>query len=125
MFFPFLSYSKVEFMVDLHHSKRIPAKEKEKFHLSHLQLHISTGKGSAAFHWGRDWVIRGIYRTIVLDKKEGILMLYKPIQILLETVPAVQLKVQHNVALYSWLLNLREKYLSWTDIWIHLLSNCI
>lgn len=37
-------------------------------------------------------------------------MLYKPIQILLETVPAVQPKIQHNIALFSWLLNLREEH---------------
>lgn len=60
MFFPFLSYSKVEFMVDLHHSKMIKAKGKEKSHLSCPQLHISTGKGSAAFLWGRAWVVQGI-----------------------------------------------------------------
>lgn len=52
MFFPLLSYSKLKFMVDLHHSKMIPAKGKEKSHLSHPQLCISTGKGSAA---GMEW----------------------------------------------------------------------
>lgn len=39
-------------------------------------------------------------------------MQYKPIQALLETVPAVLLKVLHNISLYSWLLNLREEHLS-------------
>lgn len=70
MFFPFLPF-KVEFMVDLHHSKMIPAKGKEKSHLSHPHLHISAGKGSAAFQWGKTWVVQGIYRAIVLDKKRG------------------------------------------------------